>query len=81
VFWSHGTAIAATAAGLLAGRAPLIPDHASSARWHVAVALAIATAASASTWTDGIAGAALLLAATAFGSTARTLPAPPGGAR
>ena len=75
-FWANGPAIAATAAGLLVGRAPLIPDHAASARWHLVGVLALATIAGGDGWTRGALEAALLVVAALVGSAARTAPPP-----
>lgn len=69
--WGHATAIAAVAAGLVVGRAPLMPEHAASARWHVAAVLAIVAAVTAGGWASGVAGAVLLLAAAWFAAHAR----------
>ena len=76
-FWSHDLEIAATAAGLLVGRAPLVPDGVASARWHLAALLALAALLSARSWTDGTLAAALLVAAAFVGSAARTAAPPP----
>lgn len=69
--WAHAGTIAAVAAGLVVGRAPLVPEHAACARWHVAAALAIAAAATAGGWASGLASAALLLVATGFAAHGR----------
>lgn len=79
-FWSHDVAIAASAAGLLVGRAPLIPDRVASARWHVAAVLALAAFLSARGAAEGVLAASLVVGAALAGSAARQETAPPGAA-
>jgi hypothetical protein len=68
--WSASHLTAASAAGLLVGRASLIPEHCAPARWHVATLLAVVSAAVPGAPAPAL-SAALLLAAAWFGDRAR----------
>jgi hypothetical protein len=79
-FWSASHLTSAIAAGIIAGRLGLVPEHAARSRWHIAIAGAAALLA----WHGPRAGAlaaALLLASAWFGDRARRVYAddtPPG---
>jgi len=77
-FWMRAAEIAASAAGLLVGRLPVLPPRANVARWHVALLLALSAATIAPDRHRGVACAALLLAAVVVGDRARGTLAPGG---
>ena len=77
--WSHSTVIGGTAAGLLLGRSRAIPDYADSARWHIVVALCLASAFTVPGLVDGMLTVILLPISTAIGASARRSSFPPPG--
>jgi hypothetical protein len=69
-FWGASHVTSALAAGLVAGRVPLVPEHAALARWHVAF-VAAAACVVLHGLPSGALAAALLLAATWLGDRGR----------
>ncbi len=69
--WSASHVTSALAAGLFAGRSSIIPEHASTCRWHLALGLALVAAVSAPTATGGGTAALLTIISAWLGGQAR----------
>ena len=70
-FWQQGELIAAMAAGLLVGRAPILPETSNAARWHIGIALALMMLSGVGALDAPPFAAVLLLATLWFGDRAR----------
>lgn len=70
-FWQQGELIAGAAAGLVIGRAPIVPEASNAARWHIGVALSLLMLSGVGALAAPPFAAVLLLATLWFGDRAR----------
>ncbi|MBC7894337.1 MAG: hypothetical protein H7066_02935 [Cytophagaceae bacterium] len=70
-FWGQGELVAAMAAGLVVGRAPILPEASNAARWHIGVSLSLLMLSGVGALAAPPFATVLLLATLWFGDRAR----------